>query len=208
MHSRYLRRSGVATSAVVLIVLGTLFVFAALFFLMKVSYSNNEISLRNQIKAKQTDNKNEYDNVVKKISQSGQVTQEQAKQIANVVVGYANARAGNPTGEAAQKTGSGAALINAVHEAVPSVPTEVFVNLQNIIVGSRDAFTMRQKELLDLNRQHDNAIDLFPSSFFVGDRSKIEVQIVTSTRTQNAFDTGTDDDTNVFAPAATPVPHK
>jgi hypothetical protein len=73
----------------------------------------------------------------------------------------------------------------------------------NIIVSQRDGFKFRQKELLDLKREHDNLIDLFPSSLFVGSRGKIDVIIVTSTRTEEAFKSGKDDDTKLFTPTPT-----
>jgi len=36
------------------------------------------------------------------------------------------------------------------------------------------------------------------TSWFVGGRGKIDVQIVTSTRAEAAFETGKDDDTDLF----------
>lgn len=161
-----------------------------------ITISNSEIRLRNTITAKQQDNKSELDNMVKKIMQSGQVSQEQAKQVASVVTGYAEARA---TGGPANQGAGG--FINAVAESVPSLPDGFFDvnrNLQNIITSSRDSFTQRQKEILDLKREHDNMITTFPSSLVVGARGKIEVQIVTSARADESFETGQDNDTKLF----------
>lgn len=151
--------------------------------MMWVNYSNAEVRLRNQITAKQRDNQSELDNVQKKISQTVQVTDMQMAALKDIIVGNAEARKG----------GSGS-LATFVKEAVPNVDTTTFNNLQNIIAGSRDAFTMRQKELLDLNREHDNLIDTFPSSFIVGSRGKIDVVIVTSGRAKDSFKTGEDND--------------
>ena len=87
-----------------------------------------------------------------------------------------------------------------VHEAVPTVDTSTFNNLLNIVTSSRDAWTMRQKELIDLKREHDNIIDLFPSNLIcmVLGRQKIDIKIVTSSRTGEAFKTGKDDDVDLF----------
>jgi len=167
-----------------LILIGAV-IFAVLLVIgiMFISYSNKEVRLRNQIVAKQRDNQSELDNVQKKISQAVQVTDLQKQMLMDIIVGNAQARKG----------GSGT-LATFVTEAVPNLDTSTFQNLQNIIAGSRDAFTMRQKELLDLNREHDNLIDTWPSSMIVGGRGKIQVTIVTSGRAKDAFQSGEDND--------------
>jgi len=73
-------------------------------------------------------------------------------------------------------------------------------NLQNIIIGSRDSWTMRQKELLDLKREHDNLIDVFPSSVVCGilGREKIDVTIVVSLKAEQDFKSGSDNDIKLF----------
>lgn len=150
---------------------------------------NKETRLRNQITAKQTDNTSEYDNLWKKLSQSAQVTDAQKEALREIIVGNAQAR----------KSGGGS-LATVVHEAVPTVDTSTFNNLLNIVTSSRDAWTMRQKELIDLKREHDNIIDLFPSNLIcmVLGRQKIDIKIVTSSRTGEAFKTGKDDDVDLF----------
>ena len=125
----------------------------------------------------------------KKISQVAQVTDGQKQALLDIFVQHAKAR----TGEGPDK-----AVVKWIHESVPTVDTKTFTQLQNIIVASRDAFTERQRELLDLKREHDNIIDMFPSSLVCGSRGKIEVVIVTSSRADEAFKTGKDDDTSVF----------
>lgn len=173
-----------------LIVVGVICGIVALMVLMGVgmyfSYSNSEIRLRNQITAKQRDNQNEMDNMKKKISQTVQVTDLQKDMLMGVIVGNAQAR----------KSGAGT-LATMVREAVPKVDVKIFKNLMNIITSGRDSWTMRQKELLDLKREHDNLLDVAPSSWFVGSRPHIEVVIVTSTATQEAFKTGVDDDSKL-----------
>jgi hypothetical protein len=128
----------------------------------------------------------------KKIQQVAQVTQTERESVERIIIGYADERTG---------AGSGS-FINAVREALPNIDNSTFTNLQNIIVSSRDRFANRQKQLLDLKREHDNILMTFPGSIFVGSRPRIEVVIVTSSRTQEAFQTGTDDNVNVFAPKA------
>jgi len=153
---------------------------------------NQEASLRTTIEQKQKDNTSEFDNMWKKISQVAQVTEGQKEALKEILVGYADARSQG-------RDGNGS-FINALHEAIPNVDTTTFNNLQNIIVGSRDSFTMRQKELLDLKREHDKMLRTFPSNVILGmfGRRPIDVTIVTSSRTEETFKTGKDDDTDVF----------
>jgi hypothetical protein len=172
------------TSKVVLVTIVAAIIVAAI---MGISYSNEEIQLRNAIVAKQRDNQSELDNLQKKISQSVQVTDLQVKALEDIIIGNANAR----------NTGKSGAIATWIQEAVPNVDTRTFENLQNIIVGSRDAWTERQKELLDMNRAHDNLITTFPSSLFVGGRGKIDVVIVTSQRAKSDFASGEDNDINL-----------
>ena len=173
-------------------VVGSIILVLVICLLYGISASNREARLRNQITAKQVDNTNEYDAMWKKIKQSAEVTDGQKEALRQIFVDHAKARAGDG--------GQKGALALWIKESVPNVDTSTFNQLMNIITSSRDRFTMRQKELLDYKREHDNMIDTFPSSMilsFLG-RGKIDVVIVTSSRTKEAFRTGEDDDVSVF----------
>lgn len=170
-------------------------VSSALFLLISIimiawyfSLSNKEISLRNQIEAKKKDNKNVYDSTWKQISQSAQVTDGQKKALLEIVTGYAKARTGN----------GGGSLATMVTETVPNVDTSTYNQLMNIVNSARTRFDRVQTEILDLNRAHTNCLTLFPSSLVCGGRPAIIIDIVTSSRTESAFDSGKDDDTKVF----------
>jgi hypothetical protein len=170
---------------VVMLVMGAILLFWC------IGLFNSEARMRNQIVAKQKDNTNEYDNTWKKISQAAQVTDAQKQALMDIIVGNSKARAGN---------GNGGQLATFVHEAVPNIDTSTFNQLMNIVTSARDGFTMRQKELLDFKREHDNLMDTFPGSllFSLLGKTKIDVTIVTSSRTEDAFKTGKDDDVDVF----------
>ena len=170
---------------------GVLVIFAIGLLISYVSYNNTETRLRNQINATQENNKNVYDNAVKTIQQNAEVTAEQAKAVQGILTSYATARGGS--------SGKVASMLT---EAIPNLDTtsQTFINLQNILTAARGKFEQNQKQLLDLKREHDNTLTVFPSSFFTGLAGKqpIDVTIVTSTRTEAAFQTGIDDDTKVF----------
>jgi len=176
----------IAISVVAIMVLG-----GGILFGTCIGISNEEKSLRNLISAKQTDNKSEFDNMWKKISTTAEVSQGQKEALKEIFESHASARKGQS---------SGGALATWIQESVPNVDLSTYNNLQNIIVASRDGWTMRQKEIIDMKRTHDNLIDLFPSSMVLGflGREKINIQIVTSSRTEESFETGLDDEVSVF----------
>lgn len=151
-----------------------------------ISAHNREVRLRDTLLAKQVDNQSEYDSLWKKIAQATEVTEEQRVALIEIFREHAAARGG----------GSDARIASWLHESVPNVDTTTFNNLQNIIAGSRDRFAMRQKELLDIKREHDIVLDSFPSGAILAmlGREKMDVTIITSQRTQETFRTGMDDD--------------
>ena len=174
---------------IILAVVGVLVLCVFMGGCMYVGAHNSEVGLRNAITAKQKDNQSEFDNMWKKIKQTAQVTDAAKNALKEIFVEHAKAR-GGPKGS----------LATWIKESVPNISPDSmpFRTLMNIIVSSRDSWTQRQKELLDLKREHDNVIDKFPSTIFVGSRGKIEVQIVTSGRTEKAFESGKDEDVDVF----------
>jgi hypothetical protein len=98
-------------------------------------------------------------------------------------------------------------LMKWVKESVPTVDTSTFNHLMNVITSSRDGWTQRQKELVQLKVSHDTMLDSWPGGLFLSimGRQKIEIVIVTSSRTEESFKTGKDDDANVFQPKPGPA---
>jgi hypothetical protein len=171
--------------------LGIAAVFALIVVVYVISTLNNENRIRQAVIAKQRDNTSEMDNMWKKISQVAQVTEGQKNALVEIFNGYAQARSGK---------GGGGSLATWIHESVPNVDTKTFENLQNIITGSRDRWTMQQKELIDLKREDDTILTTIPSGWICSmfGRTSIDITIVTSSRTEEAFKSGRDDDTQVF----------
>jgi hypothetical protein len=150
------------------------------------STNNEEIRLRSAIFAKQQANVSEYDALWKKIEQAVQVTDAHRQALLEVLTTYVEAR----------DRMSGGAVASWIREAAPNVDPDTFRNLQNIIAGSRDTFAMRQRELLSLKAQHDTLLHSFPSGPILSllGREEVDVTIVTSTRAQETFERGVDDD--------------
>lgn len=164
-------------------------------FIYIVSINNSESKLRNTISSKQLDNQNEYDNMWKKISQISQVTIEQKNALKEIFVEHARAR----------NSGGGNSLIMKwVQESIPNIDTSTFNKLMNVIVSSRDSFTMRQKELISLNNEHKIMVDpnIFPTGLILSSifgRKAIDITIILSDRTEDVFKTKKDNNINVFS---------
>jgi hypothetical protein len=169
------------------ILLALFALLAGVIFFWGVGISNKEVQIRNQITAKQVDNKNQFDSMWKSQMQAFQVTDAQKQMLYDVIVGNSKART----------TGHGS-LATMVHEAVPNIDksTDLYRELMNTITALRATWTRKQTEIIDYKREHDNMIDMFPSSVVCSilNRKKIDIVIVTSDRTDNAFITGKDND--------------
>ena len=84
-------------------------------------------------------------------------------------------------------------------KSIPNVDesTKIYSQVMNIVVSSRDSWTSRQKEILDMKRVHDDIIDVgfrgFSCLMFSeGRRSKGYYRYIADTK--EAFATGEDND--------------
>ncbi len=170
-------------------VLGIVALLALMVGVMYVNYSNKEVVLRQQIVAKQKANEAVYDNTWKIIKQTAQVTDRYEKGFKEI---YSALMEGRYKGE------RGDMLLKFVNEANPQFDSSVYTKLQNSIEGQRNVWTDNQKMLIDLKREHDTLLTVIPACWFVGGRPRIDIVIVTSERTDKAFSTGKDNDTNLF----------
>lgn len=157
--------------------------------LMAVSYSNREIRVRKQIETQQEACKLVYDETWKVIAQKAQVAEKYKDAFKEIFPALMEGRYGNARG---------GALMSFVKEANPSFDASLYKDLSAAIEGKRAAFTREQKRLLDLKRVHDTLLETFPSCLFVGSREPVEVQTVTSGKTKQTFETGEENDIDVF----------
>lgn len=159
-------------------------------FAWGVSLNNQEVSLRTQVEAKMTDNKQQLANMKNKFRETGQVSNKEVELLSKVFVDYANARSGNGGGK----------LASFVTEAVPNVKPETLNRLMNIIEAGRNAWTSRQTELIDIHRAHTELLRKFPGNvlFSILGRHEIEIVVVSSEEAERAFETGKEEATKLF----------
>lgn len=154
---------------------------------------NQAATLKNTYEAKVSANEAEFDNMKKKICQVAQVSDSQMNKLKDIFTSYADARTG--------KGNNGDTLMKWIQESIPNIDTSTYKNLQNLIVESRNGWTMRQTELVDYSRQYNQLLVTFPTNIILKTLGfeKIVPKIITSSDTEKAFATGKDDDTNVFS---------
>lgn len=155
-----------------------------------VSTYNAASKLHNLYDAKLVDNSSEFDNMWKKIAQTAQIPEAKKNALKEIFESQAAARTGK---------GGGGELMKWVQESIPNPDLSEYKTVLNIIVSSRDSWTFRQKELVDIARQYNEMLSTFPSNVFLGffGMQKINPKVITSSRTENAFSSGKDDDINL-----------
>jgi len=159
------------------------------YFAFKIKYENAEVSLRNQIDAQQDKNTLVFDNTWKIISQKAQVSDEYKDSFKENYVAIMEERYDNDRG---------GALMSWVQESNPEFSTELYASLQNSIEAERTNFTREQTRLVDLIREHNDLRMKWPSKVFVGDREEIIAKLVTSKKTKKVFETGNEEDIDLF----------
>jgi hypothetical protein len=165
---------------------------AGIYLLTGVSIRNEEASLRAQFAAVQSANTVDYDAMWKIIGQTAQVPAQYSKDFRDA---YTSILSGN--GAADNGTVRNLFAV-AAGMRPPQLDPSIYRKVQDVIESERTKFANAQKQLLDIKREHDRLRTTFPGSMFVGAAAPLEAKLVTSSRTEKAFDSGKDDDTDLF----------
>jgi len=150
---------------------------------------NDYTRIENLAKAAQKNNENVLDNTRKSIREAANISDKEVEALTNIITGYAEARGGNTAGSGQLVT------VGMVTEAVPGISgVKTLQNLQNILVAGRTDWKNAQKDLLEIKRQADNLIQVFPVGTILKmlGKKEIEVVIVTSKETSQNFESGED----------------
>ena len=156
---------------------------------MYVSYNNQEVRLRKKAEAQQKANETSFDTCWKVVSQIAQVADQYKEAFKEIYPKLMEGRYGNARG---------GALMSWVTESNPQFDTKLYEKVANAIEEHRLIFKRDQQKLIDIKREHDVLLETIPASLFVGGRDAIEIQIVTSSKTAKTFETGAEDDVDLF----------
>lgn len=172
---------------VFLIILTVVLVLGGLVANYGVKTSNGEKSMRNAIPA-QTDAVDLfYTKLWETLKTNAGIVKENVTNQKEFAIGIMEGR--YSTGEKSMMW---------IQEQNPNFDASGYDKLMNTVEGLREGFYIEQKKLRDMKLTHDNMIDLFPSSLFVGDRGKIDVQLLINKETKTARATGIDEGPELF----------
>ncbi|MBE6318278.1 MAG: hypothetical protein E7081_04830 [Bacteroidales bacterium] len=173
--------TGIIIIAVIVIVV----VLVAMYF----SYNNKEIALRKEADAQRGKIESVHDKMWKVIKQKANVTEQYRDMFEKV---YPDIIAGRYSGE-------GATAMKWIQEANPEIDASVYKDLMQAIEIQREHLNAAQTRMLDVIREREALIESYPSRWFISNKSEIEYEVVSSTRTKTVMETGLDDDIEMFS---------
>lgn len=153
-----------------------------------ISFSNDEIKLRNTFTQKFDERTAFYDKMFKVVAQRTQIAVKNDKAFRDVV----NAQV---TG---QKTGEQAMMVWITQSnpaATFSEVSKLYQELGRAVEAQREGFFIQEKVMQDVVKQHSNLIETFPGSFYnlFFSREKLVYKPIQSTITEQVMKTGKDD---------------
>lgn len=148
------------------------------------SHRQHAVALEQKIDAQYTSNKNSYDNMWKKFKEMTQVTDMQANHYKELYTGLIQGRNQDTQ-----------LLFKMIKEDNPKLDGKVYTELQREIAASRNSFKNDQDKMTDVVREYNTYVQqkIFLAMFTGRQPKKMDDYIVTSDKTQKAFDSKKDD---------------
>lgn len=85
-----------------------------------------------------------------------------------------------------------------IQESNPNFDSKLYDKLASEIEIKRQEFLMVQRKLMDIENQHNNLLDMIPSSWFLSGKQRLEYKVISSTRSKQVMETGVEDDIDLF----------
>lgn len=162
-------------------------VLVGLAFAMYISITNTEIRKYKHYEAKQKDIENVYDEVWVTISQKADISKDYRDSFKDIYTHIMSER---------YEKGDGT-LMKWIKESNPNFETTLYLDLAQTIESKRGEFKNAQTELLDVVRDYNTYISVFPNRLFLS-KQEIKPQLISTSRTQEAIRTGIDDNVKLF----------
>lgn len=178
---------GTAVAVVALVVL---------FVILKVSYNNKEIDIRKSIEAEKEVYQQNFDKQYKVIAQVSQVAERSTKVNKDA---FKEIYPGLIEGRYSKGDGT---LMKFIQESNPQWDMKAVAGAYDkvsvAIESQREDLYNQAKKLRDLVRERESLVEKFPGSFFISNKEKIEITLITSKNTKEVFKTGEENDIELF----------
>lgn len=152
------------------------------------TYTNEEVRLRNQFKAETQKIEMVYDNMWKTIKQTAEVSDKYQESFKDIYVQIMDKRYDKNDGT----------LMNWIKEANPNFDIHLYDKLATVIEVERRRFLNAQTKAVDIERIHNNMLDVVPSKWFLSGCERLEYEVISSSKSKNVMETRMDDDIDVF----------
>ena len=155
--------------------------------IMFFTYNNKEIYLRKEADAQRKKIESTHDKMWKVIKQKVEVSEQYREAFERI---YPELIAG--------RYSEGSSAMKWIQEANPNFDTSLYNDLMQAIEIQRTHLHNAQTRMLDVIRERASLIESYPSRWFITNKSEIEYEVISSTKTHNVVETRVDDDVDVF----------
>jgi hypothetical protein len=153
-----------------------------------LTISNSEIKTRNLALAEQENCEIYFDKMWKILKQQAGVADQYKTAFKEIYPELIEGRYSNGGGK----------MMQWVQEHNPKFDASMYNKLMNSIEAQREGYFVQQKKLIDIKRTHDNLLMTAPSSWFVGSRSALEINIIKAAKTKDIYSKGEENDIDLF----------
>lgn len=170
----------------------TIVIIIALVVLLLITYftyNNREITLRKEAEAQIEKIESVHDAMWKIIKQKADVSEQYREAFEKI---YPELIAGRYSGDNGN-------MMKWIQEQNPNFDTTLYKDLMQAIEVQRVRFDNAQQRAVDIIKQREAFIEKMPACFFITNKSKIEYEIISSTRSKTVMETRIDDETELFA---------
>ena len=164
----------------------TVVIFSLIGYGLSISTTNREVDLRTSIESQQKKCKSYFDEMWKIISQDAEVANQYKEAFMGMIPQLVDGRKGS--GE----------MFKFITESNPEFKIELYDKVMQAIEIQRTGFLTQQNILVDLNREHTALLHKIPSKWFLGGIKEIEIIQITSSKTEEVFQTGKEDNIDLF----------
>lgn len=167
---------------------GVVVLIGIIVFSMNISYNNTEVSLMNEYQAQEKKIEAVHDNMWKVLQQKAGVTKEYSAQFDSIYSHIMDARYEKNDG----------VLFNWIKESNPEFSQDLYKDLSISIEVQRKKFLSAQEKMIDISREYNNLISKIPAKWFLGGKTKLDYEVISSSRSKDVMQTRQDDDTELF----------